>query len=53
MRGAYCLIDISALGWRHERAVVVEPFQLWRLKVNRDSSATLISENGNDKTLLT
>ena len=46
--GAYWLLDEIALAQRYEKAVAAEEFQVWRLRVNADHTATLTCEDGND-----
>jgi hypothetical protein len=45
--GAYWLLDEIALAQRGSNRVVAEAFQLWRLTVNADRTATLACEDGN------
>jgi hypothetical protein len=45
--GAYWLLDEIALAQRGDRAVAGEAFQLWKLTVNPDHTATLSCEDGN------
>jgi hypothetical protein len=45
--GAYWLLDIIALAQRHHKAIAAEPFQVWKLAVRPDQSATLTCEDGN------
>ena len=45
--GAYWLIDEIAIIQPHNKAVAAEDFQVWVLKVNADSTATLTCEDGN------
>jgi hypothetical protein len=47
--GAYWLLDIIALAQRYEKAVIAEPFQAWKLTVQKERTATLICEDGNGK----
>ena len=47
MGGAYWLLDEIALAQRYKKAVAAEEFQLWRLTVKPDMTATLICEDGN------
>jgi hypothetical protein len=46
--GAYWLLDEIAFA-QPIREVAAEAFQVWRLKVNPDHSATLACEDGNSK----
>lgn len=50
--GAYWLLDEIALAQRFEKKVSGEEFQLWRLIVNKDSTATLVCEDGNGRNIL-
>ena len=47
--GAYWLLDTIAICQRHEKKVAAEPFQVWKLEVNKhlDESALLTCEDGN------
>jgi hypothetical protein len=47
--GAYWLLDEIALTQRFEKTVAGEEFQLWKLKVDPDHTATLTCEDGNGK----
>jgi hypothetical protein len=47
--GAYWLLDEIALAERYEKTVAGEEFQLWKLTVNADRTATLTCEDGNGK----
>jgi hypothetical protein len=47
--GAYWLLDEIALARRYEKSVAGEEFQLWKLKVKSDHTATLTCEDGNGK----
>jgi hypothetical protein len=47
--GAYWLLDEIALAQRYEKTVAGEEFQLWKLKVDPDHTATLTCEDGNGK----
>jgi len=47
--GAYWLLDEIALAQRFVKEVATKRFQVWKLTVNPDSTATLVCENGNDK----
>lgn len=47
--GAYWLLDEIALIQPYEPAVAAETFQVWTLKVNPDSAATLTCGDGNDR----
>ena len=45
--GAYWLLDEIALAQRYEKAVAAEEFQVWKLMVRPDNTATLACEDGN------
>jgi hypothetical protein len=45
--GAYWLLDIIAIS-QHEPSVKAEEFQVWKLLVNMDRSATVYCEDGNN-----
>lgn len=49
--GAYWLLDEIALAQRFVKAVPAEPFQVWKLAVSADSSASLTCEDGNGNTV--
>jgi hypothetical protein len=51
--GAYWLIDEIALAQRYEKDVIGEEFQLWKLSVNPDHTATLTCDDGNGHAVLT
>ena len=51
--GAYWLLDAIAICQRYEKAVAAEPFQVWKLAVRPDRTATLTCEDGNYKTVYT
>src|SRR5271169_754414 len=51
--GAYWLLDEIALAQKFEPAVQGEEFQVWKLTVQPDSTATLTCEDGNDHTVFT
>jgi prepilin-type processing-associated H-X9-DG protein len=44
---AYWLIDIIALAQLSEKSVAAEEFQVWKLAVRSDQTATLTCEDGN------
>ena len=46
--GAYWLLDEIALAQRYVKQVAAEEFQVWKLIVKDDHSATLRCEDGND-----
>ncbi len=45
--GAYWLLDEIALAQRCDDKVKAEEFQVWKLTVNDDRSATLVCEDSN------
>ena len=45
--GAYWLLDEIAVSQRHHKALRGQPFQVWKLEVRPDQSATLRVEDGN------
>ena len=45
--GAYWLLDEIALAQRGDRRVAAEEFQVWRLRVKADRTATLTCKDGN------
>ena len=47
--GAYWLLDEIALAQQFNARVVAEAFQLWKLTVKPDHTATLACEDGNGK----
>ena len=49
--GAYWLIDEIALAQRFVKTVAAEEFQVWKLAVCPDASATLTCEDGNGNTV--
>ena len=49
--GAYWLLDEIALAQRFIKTVAAEPFQVWRLAVEADSTASLSCEDGNGHTV--
>jgi len=51
--GAYWLLDEIAFAQKFVKEVATEEFQVWKLKVNEDDSATLICEDGNDNVVFT
>lgn len=51
--GAYWLLDAIAICQRCEKRVVAEAFQVWKLTVRDDCSATLVCEDGNDNVVYT
>src|ERR1700733_9255914 len=51
--GAYWLLDEIALAQRYEKRVAGEEFQLWKLTVKEDHTATLTCNDGNDNIVFT
>src|ERR1700683_2400535 len=51
--GAYWLLDIIALSQRCEKTVAAASFQLWKLAVRADNTATLTCEDGDCKRIYT
>jgi hypothetical protein len=51
--GAYWLLDIIALCQRHEKRVAAEGFQVWKLAVQPDNTATLTCEDGSHNSVYT
>ncbi|VFU10936.1 DUF6876 family protein [Methylocella tundrae] len=51
--GAYWLNDEIALTQRFDKRIAAEEFQLWRLTVNPDHSATLVCEDGDGGSVFT
>jgi hypothetical protein len=51
--GAYWLLDEIALAQKYVKEVAAEEFQVWKLKVNDDDSATLSCEDGNYNVVFT
>ena len=45
--GAYWLLDEIALANKYKGAVQAEEFQVWKLSVKEDHTATLTCDNGN------
>ncbi|MDD2466895.1 MAG: hypothetical protein PHI97_23110 [Desulfobulbus sp.] len=50
--GAYWLLDEIAFAQKFEKKVAGEEFQLWRLTVKKDNTATLVCEDGNGRKVL-
>lgn len=50
--GAYWLLDEIALAQKFEKKVAAQEFQLWRLTVKDDHTATLVCEDGNGRVVL-
>lgn len=44
--GAYWLLDLIALAQRFKKHVAAAPFQVWKLTVHHDRSATVVCEDG-------
>ena len=51
--GAYWLLDDIAFAQRRHKRVAAEAFQLWRLRVHPDRTATLTCEDGNGHAVFT
>ena len=51
--GAYWLLDIIALAQLHEKRVSTVRFQVWKLAVRPDQTATLTCENGSYRVVYT
>jgi hypothetical protein len=51
--GAYWLLDAIVLHQRYSRKVATARFQVWKLKVNQDRTASLICEDGDCNIVLT
>ena len=49
--GAYWLLDEIALSQKYQPEVAAEPFQLWKLTVREDRTATLACQDGNCRTV--
>jgi hypothetical protein len=49
--GAYWLIDEIALAQQFDKTVAAERFQVWKLAVGPDATATLTCEDGNGNTV--
>jgi hypothetical protein len=45
--GAYWLLDEIALAQKYVKEIAAQEFQVWKLTVKDDNSATLICEDGN------
>jgi hypothetical protein len=46
--GAYWLLDAIAICQRHEKKVSAQAFQVWKLTVHDDRTASLVCGDGND-----
>lgn len=51
--GAYWLLDEIALVQPYDKRVAAEEFQVWKLAVKADHTATLSCEDGNDNVVYT
>jgi hypothetical protein len=51
--GAYWLLDAIAIAQHYEKKVAGEGFQVWRLKVNEDRTASLVCDDGNNNIVYT
>jgi hypothetical protein len=51
--GAYWLLDEIALAQRYDKRVAGEEFQVWKLMVKEDHSATLACDDGNGNIVYT
>jgi hypothetical protein len=51
--GAYWLLDLIAVSQGRDKRLDRQPFQVWRLAVRPDDSATITVEDGNYNVLLT
>lgn len=51
--GAYWLLDIIAIAQQHEKRVRDEEFQVWKLSVRDDRSASLVCDDGNENIVYT
>lgn len=51
--GAYWLLDAITICQRYEKTVAAEPFQVWKLAVRPDRTASLTCEDGNDNIVYT
>jgi hypothetical protein len=51
--GGYWLLDVIAVAQRYEKRVAAERFQVWKLAVRPDRTATLTCEDGNYNTVYT
>jgi hypothetical protein len=49
--GAYWLLDEIALAQKYVKEVAAQEFQVWKLTVKEDNSATLVCEDGNYNTV--
>jgi hypothetical protein len=51
--GTYWFLDEIAIAQKYVKEVAAEEFQVWKLIVKDDDSATLICEDGNDNVVFT
>jgi len=51
--GAYWLLDAIAIAQRFEKNVAAEGFQVWKLKVNEDRTASLVCDGGSGNIVYT
>src|SRR6202142_2242896 len=51
--GAYWLLDEIAIVQPYNKAVAAEEFQVWKLAVGPDRTATFTSDDGNDHAVFT
>ncbi len=51
--GAYWLLDIIAIAQQHESHVAQEEFQVWKLQIRADRSATVLCDDGNGNVVYT
>jgi hypothetical protein len=51
--GAYWLLDEIAIVQPHNKAVAAEEFQVWKLTVRPDRTATLTCDDGNGRIVFT
>jgi hypothetical protein len=51
--GAYWLLDAIAIAQRHDKSVTAEGFQVWKLTVREDRTASLVCGDGNDNIVYT
>jgi hypothetical protein len=51
--GSYWLLDIIAIAQQHEPRVAQEEFQVWKLQVRADRSATVLCDDGNGNVVYT
>jgi hypothetical protein len=51
--GAFWLLDAIAICQRYEKRVAAEGFQVWKLTVHADRTASLVCGDGNDNAVYT